>query len=76
MARIPHYEAREVWATWYDEVLDKEVTGVNIMPRVKNAKPEIWRGSPGYGADTRDILDELGYSGEEIDKFYADGAVK
>jgi len=76
MARNPHYEAREVFKTWYDEVLDKEITGVNIMPRVKNAKPEIWRGSPAYGADTRDILEELGYSEAEIDKFFEEGAVK
>ena len=74
-ARDPHYAAREVFAEWDDPELGR-VKGVNILPRVKNNPAKIWRGSPSYGQDTRDLLEEFGYSEQEIADLFEKGAVK
>jgi len=71
----PHYIAREVFTEWDDPQYGK-VKGANVMPRYKNEKPKIWRGSPLYGQDNDDVLSELGYSAEEIDGFYQKGVLK
>ena len=42
----------------------------NIVPRVKNSAPEIWRNGVDFGFDTRDVLGDLGYGPEEIEAFF------
>jgi len=71
----PHYLAREVFTEW-DDPQHGKVKGVNVMPRYKNEKPKIWRGSPLYGQDNDGVLSELGYTAEEIDGLYQKGVLK
>jgi L-carnitine CoA-transferase len=70
-----HYKAREVFAEWDDPQYGK-VKGVNVLPHVKNNKPQIWRGAPLYGQDNSDVLREFGYTDAQIDDLYAKGVLK
>lgn len=65
----PQYIAREVFTEW-ETRKGETVKGVNIMPKMKNAPGKIWKGAPGYGEDNEDILEELGYTGEQIEAMY------
>lgn len=65
----PHYQAREVFVEWDDPEYGK-VKGVNIFPKLKNNPGMIWRGSPTYGMDNDDILEEFGYTPEQIAELY------
>ena len=49
--------------------------GVAVLPPVKNNPGQIWRGAPKLGQDNEDILEELGYSNEEIEAMYAEGKI-
>ncbi len=42
-----------------------------IPARPKNNPVEIWRSGVDFGFDTKDVLSELGYSEEEINKMFA-----
>ena len=47
------------------------------LPKLQENPGKVWRGLMDIGEDTHDILEELGYSEEEIAKFQAEGvAVK
>ncbi len=63
----PHYQAREVFVNW-ESVDGKKLTGVGVFPKFKKNPGQIWRGMPEHGQDSKDILTELGFSEEEIDK--------
>ncbi len=71
----PHYLAREVFTEWEDPQYGK-VKGVNILPKFKESKGEIWRGAPLYGQDNSDVLKEFGYSQEQIDALYEKGVLR
>ena len=64
-----HYKAREVFTEWETRE-GKTVFGVNCLPRMKNNPGRVWNGAPGWGEDTRDILEELGFCAEDIDALY------
>ena len=64
----PQYIARESFTQW--KAMDgKEVTGPNVMPKFKNNPGKVWRAKPSYGMDTKVILEDLGFSEEEINSF-------
>lgn len=67
----PHYQARGVFMEWEDLERKKTVKGVSPAPRFKNHPSQIWRGCAAFGADNEDILGELGFQEEEIQKLYA-----
>jgi crotonobetainyl-CoA:carnitine CoA-transferase CaiB-like acyl-CoA transferase len=72
----PHYIARGVWAEWDDPTYGT-MKGVNAYPvNAKNNPAQIWRGAPLYGADTRDVLADFGYSEADIDGLFERGIVK
>lgn len=71
MPEHPHFKARQSLIKVDSAVLDGEVYVSNIYPRAKNNPGKVWRKCPKGGEDTRDILEDLGYSGEEIDAFMA-----
>ncbi|MEL1136085.1 L-carnitine CoA-transferase [Desulfitobacterium sp. THU1] len=66
-ANDPHYQAREAFTEWED-IDGKTVKGVNIAPKFKNSETKIWRGGPNMGQDSVDILKDLGYGDEDIQK--------
>ena len=45
------------------------------MPHMANRPGQVWRGAPSLGMDNEEILGELGFSAEEIEKLYADGVI-
>lgn len=65
----PHYMAREVFTEW-EKVNGDKFKGINLFPKLKNNPGKIWRGMPTYGMDNDDILEELGYSSEDISTLY------
>lgn len=71
----PQVRARENIVQWHDEASDQDVTGVNVLPRVKHSPGRIWRGAVKFGSDNDAILESLGYSAEEIARLYQSGAI-
>ena len=60
MLNDPHYQAREVFVDCYDEITQKTVKQVNMIPRFKKHPGKIVRGGAKYDADTQDVLEEFG----------------
>ncbi|HWQ76667.1 MAG TPA: CoA transferase [Syntrophomonas sp.] len=71
MKNNSHYQARDTISKWYDPVTNAEVQGIGTVPKFKHKPGQIFRGSPTYGMDNEDILEELGYSATEIQDLYA-----
>lgn len=65
----PHYMARETITEW-DAVDGRRLKGINIIPKLKNNPGQIWRGCPTTGMDNEDILEEAGFTADEIKAFY------
>jgi CoA:oxalate CoA-transferase len=55
--------------------LDRDISVTRTGFRLASGDPSPARPPPVLGADTRSILAELGYSGDEIDRFKAEGAI-
>jgi L-carnitine CoA-transferase len=69
-----HYQLRGSFTEW-PAVENSPYVGQNIRGpafplRFKNNPTQIWRGGPTIGMDNETILNELGYSNEEIDALY------
>lgn len=75
MLTNPHYIARESITRW-DRVGGGTVIGQNITPKLTNYPGRIWRGCPTVGMDNEDILEELGYTPEQIEDCYKKGVIK
>ena len=73
---IPQYQAREVFVECYDEVTEKTVKQVNMFPKFTKHPGRIVRGGAKYDADTKDVMEELGYSVEEVAALYEKGVLK
>ncbi len=69
----PQYRLREVFTEWENTRGDR-IRGVNIFPKMCENRNRIWRGLMDIGEDTGDILEELGYSADEI-KALADAGI-
>ncbi len=76
MLEDPHYKAREVFIDVYDEITEKEVKQVNMIPRFKKHPGQVVRGGAKYDADTADIMEEFGYTPEQVAEFYEKGVLK
>lgn len=70
MMEDPQYIARETITEWYDPGSERNVKGINTIPKFKNNPSQIFRGGPTYGMDNEDVLSELGFSEEDIKSFY------
>lgn len=72
----PHVKAREslVKAPTWDE--KQEIWVSNIVPKLKNNPGKQWRRPPAYGEDTSDILEELGYTKEQINAMIESKVIK
>lgn len=76
MLENPHYQARHVFVDCYDEITGKTVKQVNMMPRFKQHPGQIVRGGAKYDTDTKDVMEDFGYSDEEIAALYEKGILK
>ncbi len=76
----PHYLARGSLVQWspvegsaYEGQI---LTGPASPLRFKNNPTQIWRGCPTIGMDNDDILEDLGYTTEEIQELYDKKVIK
>lgn len=74
MLTHPHYIAREVFMEW--ESKGKKYIGTRPLPRMKNNPGQVWRGAPALGLDNDDILEEYGYTAEQIAAMYEQGILR
>ena len=74
LAEDPHCRARENFIEWDDPVFDR-VKGTGIIPRFSLTPGKVVSGAPTLGQHNDEILSELGYPGEEIDRLREGGAV-
>lgn len=72
----PHYKAREVFIEGWDPITEKNVKQVNMYPKFKKHPGQIVRGGARYNTDTDDIMEELGYTPEQIADLYDKGVLK
>lgn len=72
MLAHPHVQARETYIQW-DLDDGTTFTSVNAMPKMKRNPGKVWRAAPAFGADNRDIFEEMGYSDAEVAGFYEAG---
>lgn len=69
MLSDPQLIARDAITTVHTpEWGDTDIRVSNIFPRFKEAPGRIWKEAPYGGGDTDDILEELGYSREQIEE--------
>jgi L-carnitine CoA-transferase len=66
----PHYQARNVFMEWDGDYERGHVKGMSPVPKFKNNPSQIWRGYSPFGDDNNDILEELGYTPEELPELY------
>jgi hypothetical protein len=59
----------------YDHPTEGRVTTPGFPYRFSATPPEVYRGAPLTGEQTREILGELGYDGESVDRLAAQGVV-
>lgn len=70
----PQYTARKMFVEW-DTMTGETYKGVNIVPRFKVNPPQIWRAMPTHGYDNDTILEDLGYSEDQIAELYKKGVI-
>jgi len=63
-----HYIARESFIEY--EQSGRKYIGANVMPKLKNFPGRIWRPAPMFGEDNEDVLNELGYTTDQIQEMY------
>lgn len=71
----PHYAARGIFTEW-QTVRGEPFKGVDVVPRQRRRPGQIWRGCPTIGMDNDDILADLGFGVEEVDRLYAAGVLR
>ncbi|WP_243545138.1 L-carnitine CoA-transferase [Pseudodesulfovibrio tunisiensis] len=75
VVKHPQYQARDCWVDWETMTTKEKYKGVNVVPRFKVNQPKIWRSMPHVGYDNDAILEDLGYSAEQIDQLYGKGVI-
>jgi len=65
IARHPHYKARDMIIEWDDDIGGR-VQGTGVVPKFSGTPSEIWRGAPGRGKDTDEVLSWLGFDDDRI----------
>ncbi len=68
--RHPHTAHRRMRV----EIGDFELLGIPV--KMSSSTPSVRRPPPAYGAHSREILEELGYAGERIEKLLEGGVVR
>ncbi len=76
MLEDPHYKARNTFIEWYDPCLGENMKGVRPTPCFQKNPSKIWRGTPIFGMDNEDLLEEIGYTKEQIETLKEKGVVR
>lgn len=75
MLEDPHYKARQSIVEVDDPLMGKKWKSVRPTPYFKNDTSQIWRGTPVLGMDNEDLLEEVGYTPEQIAELYEKGVI-
>lgn len=75
MHEHPQFKARNTLTTYPSARYDNEVVAPAVQPVLTNEPGMVWRAGVDAGFDNRDILDDLGYSAEQIDALYEAGVL-
>lgn len=70
----PHVQARGDIIEW-ETVKGTKLRAVRPLPVFKNFPAQQWCPAPAFGQENEQILGQLGYSEDEIKKFYEDGII-
>jgi crotonobetainyl-CoA:carnitine CoA-transferase CaiB-like acyl-CoA transferase len=73
MLADPHVAARGM-VTSVDHPTVGQVKTLGLPVRFSDTPGEVSRPAPLYGQHSRDVLSELGYDGDEIDRLLSEGA--
>jgi len=65
----PHVQARDMISEW-TTFKGAKVRAASIVPKFKKHPTQIWRSAPYQGMDNEEILQQIGYSSEEIKALY------
>lgn len=84
MTRMGHYSDiandPQAWANDYLENVEFRNGHVDVMPRSPIEMDSVGtlttRIAPGIGADTHEVLEQLGYTPQQLDEMIASGAIK
>lgn len=71
----PQFIARGSIIEYHDDTVGGTVKEPAPVPRFANNPQQIWRGGPTMGMDNDDVLEEAGFSAEEIQGFYEAGVL-
>ena len=74
IARHPHYRARDMLIEWDDDIGGR-VQGTGVVPKFSSTPSAVWRGAPGRGKDTDDVLAWLGFDVDRITGLRGAGVV-
>lgn len=75
MLEDPHYKARQSIIEVDDPLMGKKWKSVRPAPYFKNDTSQIWRGTPVLGMDNEGLLEEIGYTPEQIAELYEKGVI-
>lgn len=75
MLTHPQYVARESIIKIPYHNGNGECYASNIVPKFKNNPGQVWRMAPAWGGDSRDILEDIGYTTEQIDELFEKKAI-
>ena len=67
--------AREDIVEW-ESVKGTKIRAVAPLPKMKNNPGKVWAPCPAFGQHNEEILDELGFTPEEIATMYEEGAIR
>lgn len=70
----PHVQARGVIEEW-ETLKGTKLRAVGPLPKFKNNPGRVWRPAPSFGENNEDILNELGYTSEQITDLYEKGVI-
>lgn len=74
MPTNPQYVARESFIQ-YENAWGETATAPNTFPKMTNNPGRVWRYGPRRGEDTVDIMEDLGYTADQIAAMQESGAV-
>ena len=75
MLTNPQYIAHDSLVTFYSQWSGRELTAPAPVGRMKHFPNKVWRGGVSHGYDNEDILDQYGFSEDEIKALYESGTV-
>ena len=74
IVKDPHVIKRDIFADWVD-FKGKTIKGIGAIPKLKNNPGRVWRAAPELGMDNEEILEEVGYTSDQVENLYSKGII-